>query len=177
MNIVCYMGGMCGDLIACLIDSTDSVVRNGRVLTPMQRGKLKKSDLFNSDEEKDVYLLQIEKKYKSIPSHDLEYHIKRKHDFISIIVNDNSTALWAADRFKKLHTPEVWEKVAKNSQIDSANDYAKVLLSASSLIKDNTDKIINLEDIVNGHAITKLQPYVTTELNDSFYKEWLIGQR
>jgi len=171
------MGGTGGDLIACLIDSTDSVVRNGRVLTPMLRGKLKKSELFTNDEEKDSYLLRIEKKYKSIPSHDLNYHIKRKHDFISILVNDKYTAQWAADRFKKLHTPEVWGKVAKNSQIDSVNDYAKVLLSTSSLIKDNTDKIINLEDIVNGHAITKLQPYITTKLNDSFYKEWLIGQR
>jgi hypothetical protein len=171
------MGGMCGDLIACLIDSSDSVVRMGRVFTPMNRGKLKKSDSFTNDEEKDLYIKQIEKKYKSIPSHDLEYHIRRKHDFISIVVSDVEVANWAAERFKRLHKIEVWKNVSKNSQIDSIKEYANILLLSSNIIKDNTDKIINLEDIIKGKAIDKLQPHVNSQLNDNFYKEWLIGQQ
>ena len=102
MNIVCYTGGTCGDMISAILDSAGGYFTNNRVMFDQDRTQLKKPHLFNSDTEKDQYLIEAGKKYRSIPSHDLDYHIRNAHDFIGITVQDNAVALWAATRFKKI---------------------------------------------------------------------------
>ena len=171
------MGGTCGDLIACIIDSKNSIVRTSRVLTPMNRAKLKRADSFDTDDEKDNYLVQIALQYKSIPSHDIEYHVRKKHEFISIGIRNRETAIWAAARFKTLHNPNVWTKIMDDCKITTLEDYSEMLLTYSSMVMQHTEKVIYLEDIVNGSAIERLQLLVSSTLDTAFYQSWLAAQR
>ena len=82
IDIVCYTGGSCGDLITALIDGKGAHFRNKAVMFEQDRLRFKKPHTFANDEEKDQYLNEIANKYRSIPSHDLQYHIKSGHDFI-----------------------------------------------------------------------------------------------
>jgi hypothetical protein len=86
LKIVCYTGGTCGDLITAMIDHRDSMFAHRAVMHDMYRQRLKKPLTFADDIEKNQYLLDISKKYHSIPSHDLDYHVKQLHEFISIPV-------------------------------------------------------------------------------------------
>jgi len=170
------MGGTCGDLIACIIDSKNSIVRRRRVLTPLNRSKLKR-DSFNTDDEKDNYLVQIALQYKSIPSHDIEYHVRKKHEFISIGIRNRETAIWAANRFKALFTINEWIDTLDYLKITTLEDYSEMLLTYSSMVMQHTEKVIYLEDIVNGNAIERLQLLVSSTLDTAFYQSWLAAQR
>ena len=129
MNIVCYTGGTCGDMISAILDPIGTRFRHTAVMIDhADRSRLKKPHLFQSDQEKDQYLIEIEKKYQSIPSHDLDYHVRKKHNFIGITVQDKAVALWAAKRFKQLHRAHVWY------QMDNARaDQLYHLASASKV--------------------------------------------
>jgi len=167
LTIVCYTGGTCGDLISNLIDSSDNIIKYNT-----DREKLKKPHLFNNNNEKDIYLNKIQ--YCSIPSHDLAYHIDRGHDFIGIRVQDPTIALWAATRFKQLHRPQVWEEMTNACGATTIELYAQMIMDFGNLISEHTDKIINLEDIVGGKALTKLQEFVKLDTKAEFiYQQWL----
>jgi hypothetical protein len=102
IEIICYAGGTCGDLITALIDSKGSYFQNKAVMFEQDRLRFKKPHTFVNDEEKDQYLNEITNKYRSIPSHDLQYHVRRGHNIIGITVQDPTVAKWAAIRFKEL---------------------------------------------------------------------------
>lgn len=175
--IVCYMGGCCGDLICALIDSNQAeLTERGTVSLDPERQKLKKLHLFNNNEEKDSYLSVIAKEYKSIPSHDEQYHNDRGHDFIAVITESMDDALWAAERFKALHYPHVWEEMMSFSGANTIEDYAQQMIDYSNMLKTMTDKTIHLGDIIKGKAIEKLEALGYHDLNQTFYDDWLSTQ-
>lgn len=178
-NIVCYAGGTCGDLITALIDVTDVVLNDTFVQMPGERSKFKKSFLFKDESEKDLYLTEMKKKYKSIPSHDIEYHKFKNHNFIGITVTDYNLAEWAALRFKKLHRDHVWEEMTRSCGANSVTDYAQILIDYSNMSKEFTNRIIRLEDIVSGDAV-KILSKVDIEISieaEKFYNNWLFNQK
>ena len=171
MNIVCYTGGACGDMISAILDPTGTRFNNtAMIIDDVYRTRLKKPHLFQSDAEKDQYLIEIEKKYKSIPSHDLDYHIRKKHNFIGITVQDKTVALWAAKRFKKLHRPHVWQEMNTVCGVDTVEGYAQIMIDFSDLIKQHTDRIVSLESILAG---TALDNPILKLANKNVYRNWI----
>lgn len=177
--IICYMGGSCGDLLTAIVDPKDAVIdANDRVLLSSGRQKLKKPHEFKSTVEKDQYLKTITKSYNSIPSHDIEYHIKKKHDFVGIIVEKIDTALWAAERFKQIHSTEIWEGMQiATGGTKTIKEYAQMMLDYRHLVLQNTQKTVTLESILEGTVIEQLQPFVTTLPGIDFYQSWLKAQK
>ena len=173
-NIVCYMGGCCGDLIAAMIDATDVSLTHHTVRLPEERRKLKKPHLFASDQEKDDYIAHCEK-FGSIVSHDADYHIKNNHKFITVRVTDKEHAAWAAKRFQHLHKPHVWEEMSKFSGVSTTEQYAQLILDYSSWIEQHAFASIDLADIVNGNLIPALQNLGIAG-NDNFYRHWIAVQ-
>jgi glycerol kinase len=171
MNIVCYTGGTCGDMISAILDPVGTRFRHTAVMIEdSDRSRLKKPHLFQSDQEKDQYLIEIEKKYQSIPSHDLDYHVRKKHDFIGITVQDKATALWAAKRFKQLHRAHVWEEMTALSGVNSVEEYAQMMIDFSNLITQHTDRVVSLESIRAGTALDN--PILKTA-SKNLYRNWL----
>jgi hypothetical protein len=175
--IVCYTGGTCGDLISALVDSNNAQLYNGTVKHISLRERLKKPHQFESIADKDYYIVEISKKYKSIPSHDLDYHVQKNHSFIGITIKDKTIALRAANRFKNLHSPHVWEEMSKFSGAKTVEDYAQLLLDYSNLVETHTSNIIKLERILTGDAINDLAKIITTPLNNDLYANWLKCQQ
>lgn len=176
VNVICYTGGTCGDLVTALIDSKNSRFYQTTVIHDQDRTKLKKPHLFNNDSEKDQYVNDIAKQYLSIPSHDLNYHINRQHNFIGITVQNHKIAKWAASRFKKLHRPHVWEEMCTACGAKTLDDYAQILIDYSSLVSQYTDKLIKLEDIIDGKAINSLANLGIADCNKNLYNNWLALQ-
>ena len=170
MNIICYTGGTCGDVVTALFDSTGTSYRGNTVMIDADRSRLKKPHEFATDESKDRYLAEMATKYQSIPSHDLAYHVGRQHKFIGISVHDWAVALWAAQRFKDLHRPHVWAEMTAACGADTVKDYAQMMLDFSNVIVQHTDKIVTLESIRAG---TALQNPVLENANKDFYNNWL----
>jgi hypothetical protein len=170
MNIICYTGGTCGDVITALFDSTSTSYRGSTVMIDADRSRLKKPHEFVTDESKDQYLAEMAAKYQSIPSHDLAYHARKHHEFIGITVRDQAVALWAAQRFKDLHRPHVWAEMTAACGVDTVEDYAQMMLDFSNLIVQHTNKIVTLESIRAG---TALQNPILENANKDFYNTWL----
>jgi hypothetical protein len=128
------------------------------------------------DDQKDLYLTDISNHYASIPSHDLEYHVSRRHDFIGIVVTDDKSALWAASRFKSLHREQVWIEMQKYCNANSVETYAQTLKDFSWLVAQHSKNLISLEDIKSGNAITTLElilGYKLTPESEILYERWL----
>jgi hypothetical protein len=170
MNIICYTGGTCGDMISGILDPNGARFKNTTVIFDQDRTCLKKPHLFQSDAEKDQYLVEAEKKYQSIPSHDLDYHIRKAHDFIGITVQDKAVALWAATRFKRLHRAHVWEEMTAACGADTVEGYAQMMIDFSNLVSQHTDRIVTLESIRTGTALDN--PILKTA-SKNFYLNWL----
>jgi hypothetical protein len=175
-HIVCYTGGTCGDLISAMIDSTDVSIVNNAIMHAPLRQRLKKPHLFDNQNDKDEYLQSVSKIYKSIPSHDVDYHVQRQHKFIAITVEDFSVAMWAAERFKKLHRPAVWIEMQQVCGADTLERYAQVMIDYSNIVKQHTNQIVQLERILNGHAVTDVSQYVHTQIDSTIYNTWLQCQ-
>lgn len=178
LNIVCYTGGTCGDLVTAVIDPTGAELNHDlkTVMHLAQRAKLKKPHLFASTEEKVCYINEVKSQYQSISSHDLDFHVSQRHSFISITVQDPSTALWAAERFKNCHRPQVWEEMQKFCGATSVKDYADILIHYSNMVTDHTTKLIQLEDIVQGKLTSVIEDIIEIPVSESgkaFYQSWL----
>ena len=179
LKIVCYTGGSCGDLITAMIDHRDATFSYNAVMHDKQRQRLKKPLSFSNDEEKDVYLQQISKQYNSIPSHDLDYHVKSKHEFVSITVEDPKVALWAATRFKNLHKPHVWQEMQQACGSTTVQDYSEILRQYSNMVRQHTDKTRPLESIRQGRAIQELESVLSIQVDragENLYRNWLLLQ-
>jgi len=174
IEIVCYNGGACGDLVTAMIDPREAIVNNTLHLAP-DRSLLKKTHLFASDWERNQYLDRTSHHWNSVPSHDLEYHVRQAHDFIAITVENWGTALWAATRFQQLHRPQVWQEMVESCGAQDVSGYAQVMRDFSSLIKTKTQRIIQLERIVTGHAVEDLLQLVPT-VDANIYHAWLQQQ-
>ena len=80
MHVICYTGGTCGDIVTAVIDTQDIVIHENRMRVSEERSKFKKSHLFESKQQKDLCFTDMAQRYKSIPSHDLEYHSQCGHE-------------------------------------------------------------------------------------------------
>lgn len=176
-HIVCYTGGTCGDLVVALIDSLDVEFQASKINHNQERSRLKKPHLFESVEEKDQYLVDVMRKYNSIPSHDLDYHMEQNHNIVSVVVSNFSVAVWAAHRFQQYHRPHVWKEMSERCGAHTVEDYAQIMLYYSDKVSRYTTNLIRLEDIVNGHAIDAVENYTKRSVDDAgkqIYKQWLI---
>ena len=174
MDIILYTGGCCGDIITGLIDTKGISITSGKCVILKERAKLKRSFQFDSDAEKDAYITSASRYWNSLPSHDADYHIKNNHPYLGIVCSDLKTAMWAATRFRKLHSDLVWQRMSKVSGAKTIEDYAQLIIDFSNMIKSSSYKTIELADIVNGYAIDKLK--LLTQLDDCasiMYDQWL----
>jgi hypothetical protein len=176
LNIVVYTGGTCGDLVGAIIDPQCASIQGATMfLDPLQQ-RLKKPHNFSNDEEKDNYINDI--KFKSIVSHDIEYHKRKNHRFISVIVDDFSLAMWAASRFKNLHRHHVWEEMQQVGKVNTVEGYAQLLIDYSNMAKLFATYTINLSDITSGQAIKKLTEIVEiTNISTALYEQWLSANK
>lgn len=178
MTFVVYMGGTCGDLLTSLIDWSGSEINPTtsamRIATDRQR--LKKPHLFANDQERDQYVQNMCYKYKSLPSHDLEYHQRHSHKFITITVDTFCSALWAATRFQRMHRPQVWQEVQRLRGINTVTDYANMILDYSSMIKPLANSVITLDSILSGTATNDLEKLgfdIAQDVKQLHYPQWL----
>lgn len=169
IEIICYAGGTCGDLVTALIDSQGAYFRGKSVMFDLDRMRLKKPHTFDNDLERDQYLETMSARYRSIPSHDLDYHIRQGHEFTGIVVSDWPVALWAATRFKELHRPHAWQEMITACGATTVEDYAQIIIDFSKRIVRHTDKIITLESIRAG---TVLQNQLLPTVSKNFYQNW-----
>lgn len=176
MNIICYTGGTCGDMLAAVIDNCNVELTNTRMSLSKDRQRLKKPHSFKDDLEKNQYVNDMGLLYNSIPSHDLDYHIRCQHNFISITVKEFDVALWAATRFKQMHQPHVWEEMQRVCGADTIEMYAQRMIDFSNLVSQHTKKTIKLERILTGHAIEDLSQWISTTLDNNLYQTWLTSQ-
>ena len=167
--IVFYTGGTCGHVLSAIIDSQGCELNGTAVKMSPDRCQLNKPHTFLNDLEKTQYLHEMSLVYNSLPSHDLDYHVSAGQDFITVIVNKFDTALWAAERFRQLHRPNVWKEMQQFCGASDVTKYAKTLIDYSNMVKTHTKKIITLERILSGHAVEDLANYVESpELNNNF---------
>ena len=176
--IVCYTGGTCGDLLSALIDPSGAqITENGTVHHLATRVRLKKPHLFVSDADKDRYLESVS--HASVSSHDTDYHVRRRHPFIGVQARGDHTALWAAERFRKLHRPHVWQEMQSRCGARNTGDYAQTIMDYGRMIADQTQTIIMLEDIISGSAVDILTQDLglsVCEAAKELYKKWLSVQ-
>lgn len=176
-EIICYLGGTCGDLVVAMIDGRNATIKNGSVSTDPDRQQLKKSWKFSNDQDRNLYVDRIKQHYKSIPSHDPDYHIRNNQPFVAITVDTKSTALWASKRFKELHRTQVWKEMTAANNAGTIEKYAQDMLDWSSWIKEQTKRTIRLEDILDGRADKQISSIITIEsAGVDFYKHWLQAQ-
>lgn len=161
--IVCFVGGTAGDIISQILDPSE--------LT-LDRQRLKKAHLFASDLEKDKFLETSE--YVSIPSHDFEYHCKRKHKLLGVVCRRMSDAVWAASRFKELHRPHVWKEMTAFCSADTVEAYAQMILDFGNMLAGYTSNVLYLDDIIGGHAVDRLTGLGYQVPGKDTYKKWLI---
>lgn len=173
-TIVCYNGGCFGDLITALIDTTDAVINNGTVIHNRSRLRLKEYFNFKSDHEKDDYLSN-HTEYKSVASHDIKYHIKKRHPFIGIVTEDLNVALQLSIRFLKLKE-EVYN-ITDTTNFKNVNEHANTILNSSKLIKTFSKRIITAESILAGTGLSDLGKLTDLDINsENFYNKWLKEQ-
>lgn len=172
-TVVCYLGGTCGDLVTAMFDPSKASLNENSVSLVPEVTQLKKPHLFSSDSDKDQYLLDVNQ-YKCIASHDTAYHMSKKHEFISIVSDDMNVNTWAADRFKNLHRPHVWEEMSRYSGACTVPEYAQLIVDYSHLVRGYTKQLITLSDIVNGNLIDVIKQWtdVTDDAKD-LYAQWL----
>lgn len=178
MYIICYAGGTCGDLVTAVIDSQDTTIEQNRLWISKERTSFKKPHLLTTIQEKDLYYNTLLCRYLSLPSHDLEYHAHRGHNVIGITVKDKIVAVWAAERFKLMHRPHVWEEMTRACGATTVEEYAEILLHYGNLVQSKTQQTLQLESILAGNLISDLQKLVGTDvkLNLSLYQQWLTAQ-
>lgn len=173
MKIICYTGGACGDVVTALFDSNGTLFKDNTVIIDADRSRLKKPHEFANDQDKDQYIMDVATKYQSMPSHDLNYHVSRQHEFIGITVQDWAVAMWAAQRFKDLHRPHVWAEMSAACGACTVEEYAQMMIDFSNLITQHTDQIVTLESIRSGVA---LENPVLKNTDRDFYLKWLALQ-
>jgi len=181
IEIVCYMGGTCGDLISAIIDCRDTQFDRSRMIHTEIRQRLKKPHLFSTDKDKDDYLKQVEADtdYRSISSHDLTYHINSGHSFIGITCDDFKIALKAACRFKNFHRPHVWDEMQSACGASTVADYAQMMLDFSNLVREHTSKTVKLESIMSGNVLPELNNILSIPVDkrgSDVYQNWLVIQ-
>jgi len=169
------MGGMCGDLVAGIIDPTDVVIGpHGQVTLPFVRQQLKKPHTFVTDYDKDNVLNSVPA--NSLSSHDYDYHLKKQHKLLGVGTLDLPAAVWAAERFKLLHRPTVWAEMTAKCGAATIDEYAMMYVHFTRMMANNPNAtIIEIQNIINGQLIDELLK-LNFSINPQGYKlyqQWL----
>ena len=98
---------------------------------------------------------------------------------IGITVQDKALACWAAERFKRLHRPHVWEEMTQVCGATSVDEYAEMMIHFGNLVRSKTQKILQLENILAGNLIKDLETLEVSSngLNTPLYQQWLSLQK
>lgn len=162
-TIVCFVGGTAGDIVTQILDSRD--------LT-LERQRLKKPHLFSNDAEKELFLKTTI--YKSVPSHDFDFHRRHNHKVLGVVCRRMPDAIWSATRFKNLHRPHVWKEMTAFCGADTVEAYAQTIMDFGNMLANYTDDVLYLDDIINGNAINQLRQLGYQISEEHKYKKWLI---
>jgi len=178
MMFVVYMGGAAGDMVASVIDHRNSKFNSSqqRMEMPLDRQRFKKPHTFESDAAKDEYVQQMSATYCSLPSHDIDYHVRNGHTTIGITVHDTKIAKWAAQRFESVHRPQVWQQVCEACGITTTRQYADLMLHYSDMLEKQLTNTIKLERIVAGNLADDLELVLDKKLDKesvNVYRNWL----
>jgi hypothetical protein len=166
MDIIVYPPGAGGNLVSAVIDNRYYYYDGIHFHTFRKKLRTLDDTETMTDEERDSYILEMSSKYLSVPSHIIDYHINRKHDFILIAPVTDVEINWCINRFIKIHP------ILKNL-VENSEDGYKVFVENG---KQHTDKIITVEEIYSGKLIDRLKEYVTTPLNEQLYHTWLESE-
>lgn len=167
MHIILYQGGGCGNMVSAVIDSTGSMfMSTGHLIFDSKRRKLQQAfyETNLTDEDRDNVILNST--CKSLHSHEFDYHIKRKHDFIFIDCDDSKYIDWVCNRFNKIHV------VIYKNQPDMFLKPAYIR-HVTEKVTPYANKIIPISDILEGRLIETLSKYVDTPLKVDLYNKWL----
>ena len=171
IDIVAYTGGSCGEMVTAVIDPTGYHF-NGRYLELLKydRSKLKNRewDFSLSNIDRDNVINELALKYKSLPSHKIDYHVLRKHDVIFIDSTEPGIDEWVFNRLHDIHGKNEWLNLEKDKEVffNNLQENQQVMLSIAK-------RVIKLRDILEGKLIDVLKTYVSTPLNESLYYTWL----
>lgn len=175
--IVCFAGGTYGDIVTVILDSKNCKLDpDGLIVLPDDRMKLKKPHLFLNAKEKNNYIEQMNKKYLSIPSHDLDFHLQNNHNFLGVVCEDKNLRLKASRRFKILHPEYVWKEMQNVSNSNSIEQYANDILEMSKKIIKSDNQYLDVDDILSGNLIKIMERknnIKISEENKNLYKDWL----
>ncbi len=163
MYFVVYPPGSCGNMVSAVIDSTGLISGYRHVTFESDKLKLLQQQYRDAmtDSDRDEYVQYISEKYLSVPSHSFEYHVKRKHDFIFLLPNNIETIEWTIQRIQDI--------------LPDTNEYLTLsfVTNIINFCKPHANKIIYVEDILEGKLIEKLKEFIQTPLNEEFYFAWL----
>jgi len=163
MEIILYPPGAGGNLVSAVIDNRYSYYDGVHFHTFRKKLRTLDDTQIMSDEDRDAYLKQMGEQYLSIPSHSIDYHIKRKHDFILIAPVTDIEIKWCIERFSKIHP--ALKHLAENTE----QAYKDFVING----KQHTNKIITVDEIYSGKLIERIKEYVTTPLKEHLYYTWL----
>lgn len=170
MYVILFLGGYAGDLVTSVIDSQGCAVRpRGTVfMTPDRIFFKTSSNLSSIDKNKEFDNLKLN--YKSIPSHDFDYHLSERHNIILVTSKTRRACEIAASRFFVLVTPEMLKEIYNVSTESELADYYE---TCSHKFEQIDAPKIYLEDILDGRLLEKLSNIVDTPLNEKIYNKWL----
>jgi hypothetical protein len=161
--IVCYTGGTAGDLISQILDHSE---------LSLDRQRLKKPHTFSTVKEKDLFLKNSP--WKSIPSHDFAFHQQSNHSILGIVCNTMDSAIWAAKRFKKLHSWHVWQEMTSYCGADDIETYAQNIIDFGKMVEQYTNNVLYLDSIISGQAIISLHQLGYQTPGAHLYSQWLL---
>jgi hypothetical protein len=173
MILILYTGGAAGNLVAAIIDSSQFVFNKWHFEfidnSPLAKWKFgcptwqTTADKCQDLDIMDLDFNSVSKNYKSLASHQHNFHITRKHEFILIDSSSLQSAQWCVDRFRK------------NTNLPSSHAVFELerKIKISKNLALHTNKIIKLEDIINGKLIEIMKQWTDLPLNDELYKMWL----
>ncbi len=178
MYHILYNPGAGGEMVAAVIDPKDHVINDVEIIhmRGSLREKLKrdiitnhgaKNLLYDKYYKKTEYLTELEKNYIAITSgHDFLEGLQYLTDTILIDDSDYKYAKWCMERchtiLPQFHPPFNEETVRfRIHHVKAAKKYGQI------------NKIISMQDILEGRLIEKLQQWIDTPLNTELYNHWL----
>lgn len=161
-TIVCYTGGTAGDIVSLILDPSD---------LSKERQRLKKPHQFFNDQEKDQFLATAP--WLSVPSHDFEYHRRHNHAILAIVCRQKDQAMWAAERFKKIHRPHVWEEMTQHCGANDIETYAQMILDFGNMVEQYSSNVLYLDEILSGQAVDKITALGYSTPGVDHYQQWL----
>lgn len=164
--IICYAGGTAGDIVSLILDPSE---------LSLQRQQLKKPHLFSNDQQKDIYLSTCP--WLSIPSHDFAYHRQRNHQVLAVVCRYWHDAVWAAQRFKQLHRPQVWAEMTQHCGAEDIQAYAQIIIDFGNLLETYTSNVLYLDEITGGHAINRLCRLGYATPGIKLYAQWCMNNK